>query len=225
MELENIVINDIKSFLAEQPSVFLNEKDMQIKLSVFLTLSRNEDGVRNYDEVDVEYYIPYDILDGYLWKNELYLDIVVRSGDEYVAIELKYPTKVIDEQIVRFGKTLPHTLLLKKHSAYNIRQYSFWKDVRRLELVKKRFPAVKKGLAVLLTNDMKYLKPHKKGTKCEQFSTNEGLHSPVKHWGGDAGEKMSDEGYPDFTLDKQYFIDWHHANLGAHEFIYCIVEV
>lgn len=219
MELENIAINDIKSFFANQTKVFLNEKDMQIKLSAYLTLSEN------YDEVDVEYYIPLDQLKDYVWESKLYLDIVVRKGDEYVPIELKYPTKIIDEPIVRFGETLPKTSLLKKHSALNLHQYNFWKDVRRLELVKKRFPAVKKGLAVLMTNDMAYMKPHKKGAKCEQFSTTEGLHSNAKHWNDNAGEKWKKKGYPEFMLDNQYSIGWNDADIGGHKFVYCIVEV
>lgn len=219
MTIENIIKKDIQTFFNERNEVFFNEKELQIQLSVYLTQSGN------YDDVNVEYYIPFSQLDGYIWKNELYLDIVVRKGDEYVAIELKYPTKKIAQPIVRFGEKLPDVSLLKEHSAINLIQYNFWKDVRRLELLKKRFPSVRSGLSVLLTNDLSYMKPHKKGSDCEPFSTNGGMHNAMKCWSNNKGDKMAQKGYPDFVLDKQYAIDWNNTNLGGNEFIYCIVEV
>lgn len=219
MALENLVKNDIKSFIEKQTTLFFNENDMQISLSAYLIQSGT------YDDVNVEYYIPFSQLDGYVWKNELYIDIVVRKGDEYVAIELKYPTKKIVEPIVRFGERLSGVPMLKDHYAQNLVQYNYWKDIRRLELLKKRFPSVRKGLAVMLTNDISYMKPHKKGSDCEPFSTNEGLHDTMMCWSNDKGEKMAKKGYPDFRLDNQYGIDWHKAVLDGHEFIYCMVEV
>lgn len=87
MAVEDTIKKDISSFLSERTELFLNESDLQMKLSVYLMQSGN------YDDVNVEYYIPFNQLDGYLWNNELYIDIVVRRGDEYVAVELKYPTK------------------------------------------------------------------------------------------------------------------------------------
>lgn len=53
-------------------------------------------GLNKYDDVDVEYYIPHSELDNYIWKNELRLDIVVRNGNEFVPIELKYKTKAVE---------------------------------------------------------------------------------------------------------------------------------
>lgn len=87
MTVEDTIKKDIQSFLSERTELFFNESDLQMQLSVYLMQSGN------YDDVNVEYYIPFNQLDGYLWNNELYIDIVVRRGDEYVAVELKYPTK------------------------------------------------------------------------------------------------------------------------------------
>lgn len=217
MTVEDTIKKDIRSFLSDRTELFLNENDLQMKLSVYLMQSGN------YDDVNVEYYIPFNQLDGYLWNNELYIDIVVRRGDEFVAVELKYPTKKITEPILRFGEQLSEVPLLKEHSAQDIVQYNFWKDVRRMELLKKRFPSVKKGLAILLTNDMLYMKPRREGIVCEQFSTAEGMHNSSRHWS--TRKEWMDKGYPDFDLDGQYAIEWHHSNLGGHEFIYCIVEI
>lgn len=87
MTVEDTIKKDIQSFLSERTELFLNERDFQTQLSVYLKQSGN------YKDVNVEYYIPFNQLDGYLWNNELYIDIVVRRGDDYVAVELKYPTK------------------------------------------------------------------------------------------------------------------------------------
>lgn len=222
MTLENLIRNDIKIFIEEQRDLFFNENDMQMNLAVYLMRSS-----KNYSDVSIEYYMPSEQLDGYLWEKELYIDIVVRKDNEYVAIELKYPTSKISEPLERFGEQLTkdHVTLLKEHSAHNLVQYRFWKDVRRLELLKKRFPSVKKGFAILLTNDLSYMKPHKKGTNCEPFSTNKGLHGTIMHWANDKGEKMKKKGYPDFMLDNHYAINWHKICLNNHEFIYCIIEV
>lgn len=217
MAVEETIKKDISSFLSERTELFLNESDLQMNLSVYLMQSGN------YDDVNVEYYIPFNQLDGYLWNNELYIDIVVRRGDDFVAVELKYPTKKIAEPISRFGEQLSEVPLLKEHSAQDIVQYNFWKDVRRMELLKKRFPSVKKGLAILLTNDMLYMKPRREGIVCEQFSTAEGMHNSSRHWS--IHREWMDKGYPDFDLDGQYAIKWHHSNLGGHKFIYCIIEV
>lgn len=217
MTIEETIKNDILTFLSKRTELFLNERDFQIQLSAYLKQSGN------YKDVNVEYFIPFNQLDGYLWKNELYIDIVVRRGDEYVAVELKYPTKKVAKPISRFGEQLSEVPLLKEHSAQDIVQYNFWKDVRRMELLKKRFPSVKKGLAVLLTNDMMYEKSRKKGIACEQFSTAEGLHNTSRHWS--IRKEWMDKGYPDFDLDGQYTIEWHHSKLSGHEFIYCMIEV
>lgn len=217
MTVEDTIKEDIRSFLSGRQTLFFNEGDLQIQLSVYLMRSGN------YQEVNVEYYVPFNQLDGYLWKNELYIDIVVRRGDDYVAVELKYPTKKIVDPISRFGEELPEVTLLKEHSAQDIVQYNFWKDVRRMELLKKRFPSVKKGLAVLLTNDMLYMKPRRKGVACEQFSTTEGMHNTSRHW--NTHKKWMDKGYPDFDLDGEYAIEWQHCNFGRHEFIYCMIDV
>lgn len=229
MSLENLVKNDIKSFFAsidEQDLLFFNERDMQVKLAVYLMQSGN-----NYDEVDLEYFIPYKQLrkrlgEAYLWKSDIYLDIVVRKGDEYVAVELKYPTKKIAKPLPRFGEVLEEedATLLKEHSAQDIVQYNFWKDVRRLELLKKCFPSVKKGFAIMLTNDMLYTKPRRKGIACEEFSTEGDIrHSRSKHWHN--RKAWMEKGYPDFDLDEQYSIEWHPLKLAAHDFSYCMVEV
>ncbi|MGN0235199.1 MAG: hypothetical protein ACI4BD_02640, partial [Paludibacteraceae bacterium] len=85
--LVNITKRDIIAFMQNNQELLFNERDFQMHLAVWLRESKH------YDDVDVEYYIPYEKLDNYIWKNELRLDIVVRKGKEYLPIELKYKTK------------------------------------------------------------------------------------------------------------------------------------
>lgn len=111
--------------------------------------------------MEVEYYIPNSVAKGagYEWSSDLRLDLVVRKGAEYVPVELKYPTRRVMTDIIRFGKVLPGVEIVKNQGAQDIVMYNFWKDVRRVEIVRSLFPkAVKGGLSVMLTNDDYYLR-------------------------------------------------------------------
>lgn len=138
-----------------------------------------------YDDVDVEYFIPNEVAadGGYEWASDLRLDIVVRKDGKYAVVELKYPTKRIESEIHRFGRLLKRkdkngkdggTLfeIVKNQGAQDLVRYNFWKDVRRVEIIKALFPeSVIGGVAVMLTNDSYYTRSLKPGTLCEAFST------------------------------------------------------
>lgn len=98
MELIQLVQNDINVFLKNNDRLFLNERDFQMHLTVWLKHSAHA-----YDDVDVEYYVPYKILDNYIWENELHLDIVVRKNGEYLPVELKYKTKNVQLIKLRYS--------------------------------------------------------------------------------------------------------------------------
>ena len=100
MAMINIVIDDICTFLAQPRTIpFMNERDLQMHLAIFLTATTH------YDRVEVEYYVPKVTLgNGYVWENEMKVDIVVVREGEYVPIELKYKTREIPGiNIDRFG--------------------------------------------------------------------------------------------------------------------------
>lgn len=114
--------------------------------------------VGTYDDVDLEYFVPTNLLDGYkdLWDTELRVDILVRKGNEYCPIELKYKTKKIETSLTRFGVDIADVVIVKDQGAQDLGMYGFWKDVKRIEMVKARFETVKSGLSVFLTNDVAY---------------------------------------------------------------------
>ena len=148
------LLSDIRQFLQQCPELMFNERDFQMQLAVFLRLTRN------YDDVDVEYFIPNSVAieKGYEWKSDLRLDIVVRKGEKYAVVELKYHTRRIVKDIKRFNTLLPNVEVIKNHGAQDIVSYNFWKDVRRIEIIKALFPDnVEGGVAVMLTKDAYHL--------------------------------------------------------------------
>ena len=75
---------DIQQYLDRKNGELLfNERDLQMHLALHLI------STGHYDDVDVEYYVPFEELDSYIWKNELKLDILLRKGDEFLPVELK----------------------------------------------------------------------------------------------------------------------------------------
>jgi len=209
------VKSDIVCFMKESHELFFNEMDFQIHLALHLLLTGH------YDDVDVEYYIPYQELGEYnIWKNEMYLDIVVRRGCEYIPIELKYPTKKITQDITRFNESISTCTIVKDQGAHNIVMYNFWKDVRRIELVKKRFASVTAGFAVWLTNDSSYWRERRDDAVCREMSTAAGIHNRSRHW---HNSKKQDD-HPDFDLDNEYYVEWTNAS-NLTDFKYCIIEI
>ena len=103
--LIDIVRRDVFAFLESNRELLFNERDLQMHLATWLRGSSNR-----YDDVDVEYYVPRSVLDGYVWDSELRLDIVVKKGGEYCPVELKYKTKKVERKISRFDESLDDAL-------------------------------------------------------------------------------------------------------------------
>ena len=203
MELIELVRNDIKSFLTYNRELLFNERDFQMRLSLSLLASKH------YDDVDLEYHLPIGQKPSFdreyeRWETEKpSIDIVVRRGEDYIPIELKYKLKAISGRISRFGEKSPEDVpIVTNQAAQNLGRYAFWKDVRRIELVKKHYRAVNAGIAVFLTNDESYLKS-RVGTNYYDFSMDEGRQvSGVLDW------KVPNNNYPSIPLDGTYVIRW-----------------
>ena len=210
---------DIQQYLArEDGELLFNERDLQMHLSQHLM------GTGRYDDVDVEYYVPYEELDNYIWKNELKLDILLRKGLEFLPVELKYKTKKHSKPLTRFNEYLVRQVdVLKNQGAQDLGMYDFWKDVRRVELVCKRFPAVKNGLVVFMTNDRQYLNPSRESSNNRLFSMEDGLHGEAKHW--QKPNSTCAKTHPGFDLDREYSIEWNHNTFEGVEFHYCVVII
>ena len=218
--LTDIVRADVCAFLESNDELLFNERDFQMHLATWL---RNSDN--NYDDVDVEYYVPSQVLDNYIWKSELRLDIVVKKDGEYCPVELKYKTKKVERKISRFDEDLTDdVVVMKNQGAQDLGMYDFWKDVRRVELVCNRFQRVKGGLAVFVTNDEFYTKGSKETSNNYLFNMSAGkAHSRQKHWANP--ESTCAKTHPNFEVEKAYSIEWHNKLVDGVKFHYCIVTI
>lgn len=218
------VSEDIQQYLASNGELLFNERDLQMHLALYLIYSGH------YNDVDVEYYVPpTEIRDKYPWMNgdkrqEMRMDIVVCKDGEFLPIELKYKTKKHSKRILRFNEQLDGNVeVLKNQGAQDLGMYDFWKDVRRIELVRNRFDAVKNGLAVFVTNDIQYLNPGRENSNNRLFNMKEGFHGTTRHW--QQPESTCAKTHPNFNLDSEYAIHWNHNAYEGVDFHYCIVEI
>lgn len=225
MKLAELVKSDIQQYLdRENEELLFNERDLQMHLAHYLT------GTGHYTDVDLEYYVPpMELGNDYPWVNgdkrqEMRMDIVVRRGEDFLPIELKYKTKKHSKRIRRFGEQLNDDVeVLKNQGAQDLGMYDFWKDVRRVELVRDRFAAVKGGLAVFVTNDKQYLGVGRPTSNHYHLNMAEGLHDRNRHW--QQPDSTCARTHPSFDLDNEYAIQWHTNTYEGVEFHYCIVEI
>ena len=218
-ELIKMVRLDVCKFLQNNEELLFNEHDFQMHLATWLRKSDNA-----YDDVDVEYYVPNKELDNYIWESELRLDIVVKKGDEYCPVELKYKTKKVERKITRFDEMLSDdVVVMKNQGAQDLGMYDFWKDVRRVELVRNRFARVKGGLAVFLTNDEAYTKAGRPTSNNNMLTMENGLHPRQKHWL--KPETTCARTHKNFEVENEYYIEWHNMEMDNVKFHYCCVVV
>ena len=226
---------DIKEFLDKNSNLFFNERDFQVNLSSFLKEQHY------YDYVFLEYSLPASFIKNNEENEDeeveekigdeanVRIDIVVEKSDQFCPIELKYKTKLVGKEgdtIKRFGKKIK-VELLKNQAAQNINRYSFWKDVYRIEKIKRSFhPNVIAGFSIFVTNDESY-KNTPKGASTP-FTMEAGVqHSKELEW--ERKEKVADstkDKYPKIDLEKEYTIEkWDDVTIEGIGFHYCIVEV
>ena len=218
--LIEIVQQDVFAFLESNNELLFNERDFQMHLATWLRNSAN-----HYDDVDVEYYVPWQKLDDYIWKSELRLDIVVKKDGEYCPVELKYKTKKVERQISRFDEILDKVVVIKNQGAQDLGMYDFWKDVRRVELVRNRFKNVKGGLAVFVTNDPLYTKKSRENSNNFLFNMDDGKHSAIKHWQNEDSVCAKMKSYKSFEVEKEYSIKWYQRDVDNVLFHYCVVYI
>lgn len=220
MTLATIVKDDIIKFLTCNEELLFNERDLQMHLALWLKQSDQA-----YDDVDLEYFVPHKELGkDYIWGNELRIDIVVKKDGEYLPVELKYKTSSIKRKLLRFDEELSQPIdVMKNQGAYDLNLYKFWKDVRRIELVQKRFKQVKNGLAVFVTNDPSYLNSPKETSNNYLFRINEGIHENNKFWRDpDSYCAKNNQG---FNLENTYEIHWSRTKTDGIDLHYCIVTI
>lgn len=216
--LVDVVIADIRGFIERQQELMFNEFDFQMQLALYLR------GSGHYDDVDAEYFLPNSVVDGYDWDSNVYIDIVAIRHGEFVPIELKYPTRSVRHDILRFGQLIPNVEIMRNQGAQDNIRYNFWKDVRRVELVKKIFPAVKAGVAVMLTCDPAYTRAPRANSSNAPFSMAEGheVGGGTMDWLGNPATRAQ---HPPFTLEGRYSTAWHSTKIDGEDFYYTIVKI
>lgn len=227
MLLIDSVKERMEEFLARNSKLFYNERDFQIQLAMYLS------ACKEYDKVDLEYYVPQAIFEGkYLWENELKIDIVVSKDGVFCPIELKYKTKAVNNEpeMIRFGirlntfnVDLSNVRILKNQSAQDLGMYDFWKDVKRIELLKEYFPTVNNGLCVFVTNDKQYMNTPKSTSNNFNLAMNEGHHGPCRHWQDETSTCAIT--HKSFDLSNDYNINWKNKKIEAIDFYHTILTV
>ena len=218
MALIDVVYKDVKQFLETNEELLFNERDFQMHLANYLRWAGH------YDDVYVEYYVPLSELTGYIWDNELRMDVLVRKGKEYLPIELKYKTKTVRKKLLRFNEEVSGEVeVMKNQGAQDLGKYDFWKDVRRIEIVRKRFSAIKNGLAVFVTNDPAYLKAGRESSNHFKFSMIEGVNGKEKHWLDK--DSTCCKTHPDFEVEKDYSIHWDSKTVEDITIYYTLLTI
>lgn len=215
--------------------IYHNELELQMLLCQHLIKKFN---------VQLECYVPtngdtFTAKADYPWRTkdgklqEMYVDIVVNDGKEWVPIEVKYKTRGLVEDGLLFGQPTKNLSILKNQGAQDLGMYGFWKDVRRVEMLCKTYPTVKNGIAIFVTNDPYYVESPK-GEEADKvnyyaFRMTEG-RTALGHMAWKNRNSKIAASYPAFKLDGQYTIHWEPV--GAHStprdkanFRYCMVTI
>lgn len=235
------VLKDIHEFLNQNTKVFANERDLQMNLAAYLKCTRQYD-------VEVECHVPSNILSSlipqtlserciyYPWfqinsdkPQEMYVDIVVSNGEEYVPIELKYKKKELKGDVVLFGQNMGTGVILKGDAAHDFGRYGFWKDVRRVELLVKSFENVKNGIVLFVTNDEAYKTASVAGTNSAHFAMGDGSDTYHKDtnccWPFNPIDTKSYKSCPCFYLEDKHDVNWSKHTFSGVDFHFAEVIV
>ena len=206
------VKNDITDFLTKQKMFFFNERDLQVNLALYLSNLKDKEY-----KVHLECHIPTSELNNYPWKeNNISIDLVVEKNGEYVPVELKYKTCSLPEgsKINRFGEPMCAKSIVKNQSAQDLGRYGFWKDVKRLELLKKKYEKkIAGGIVLFVTNDKSYaIQPQKESVGYYNFRMLDA--QPIsgtlkwKEHGEDC--ETTPQPYVNIELKNEYTPKWEH---------------
>lgn len=210
------LLKDVEAWASTYASLLSDERDMQVQLAMYLA---NCGWV-----VHTEYRVPLRELTGRLglpfkpeekdprfpWPNDISVDIVAERDGEFAAVELKYATRPIEQTEKIFDENLrdPKSQILKDQGAADLVMYNYWKDVRRIEALTSAFPALKGGVALIISNNRAFRTKPEGTPSYLGYSTFEGntIGSGMLRW-GDKAESIS-QSHPDFELTGQYLCHW-----------------
>lgn len=220
MNTLNKLEEDIQEFFKTSHQFFFNERDLQMNLAVWLMKEKSY-------PIEVEYRIASNTIKQYPWGEKIIsTDLVVVSNGRYILIELKYKTCSLKndetEKFYRFGEVAKLKDVVKNQSAQDLGRYGFWKDVKRIELIKQSYKKVLGGIAIFVTNDKSYTTAPKEQEKkvgyydFRMLDNNE--ISGILQWrkDGKIREVNIPEAYPNFKLSGTYTLHWEKYTTKVH---------
>ena len=114
-------------------------------------------------------------------------------------------------------------MVVKNQGAQNLGMYGFWKDVKRIELLRRRFDNIHNGLVVFVTNDEMYVKGSKESSDNYLMNISEGTHSIHKYW--QKRESKLAESNPYFDVETNYSIHWESNIINDEKFYHTILTI
>ncbi len=220
---------DCIKWISRLTEVMRNEREMQVRLAMYLKENRY------YDNVHVEYPVPLQVLKKFYpnvgkqnefpWKNDIYVDIVVEKDGQFVAVELKYATRAISVQPGVFYQPVPANIkIIKNQEASNLTMYNYWKDVHRIEAL-THIPKVIGGVTIILTNNKLYWEQPRQTPAPPAYSEFSTHHDRevipgLLEWGTNKGEKISDyilKTHPNFSIDGSYECHWDDTKITVKD--------
>lgn len=231
-KLIEILKKDCEEWVSKKEKrLFMNERDMQVRLAMYLKKTNN------YDQVYVEYLVPLEMLGkqgltvpqcenrkwimpnncNFPWHNQMRIDIMVEKGGKFAAVELKYATTLVDEPLQIFGEqpTGKNCEVIKYQGAQDLVMYGYWKDVRRIEALTS-FKNMVGGVALIVSNDKVYWAAPKQKAGYRQFSTHEKntVGSGKLEWEKNISAEIKKTN-PAFRLDGSYACAWSNTAITA----------
>lgn len=193
-----IIIDSLYDLICKG-ELFVSEMDFQFHLALILKGKEANNIIFNYPIKTSELYKKYK---GKMYHdsfNNKHIDLYfIYNGEEYF-VELKYKT---DKYKINKGEK---SFLLVKQMAYSDNFYSVYKDIERMENLRRINPKYK-TYVLCLTNDSYYWENHLKG-KVGTFNL---------------FEKTKIIEIKDLYLEKSYDIEWKKFN---NEFKYLLIDL
>ena len=217
------IMNVLQNLGVSRPA-FCGEADFQLSFSWELKtyLAQRQNG--SY-EIFLERRFKTDTKD-------CYVDICLESEEELYLIELKY--KTIKDSVFTSNR-LGSKHILKEQAANDLGRYGYLKDIYRIENVLGTITDknIKKGYAIILTNDSKYYKEptislktidrtfriHERTTSINPFV------NPI-NWTFKGQKPSWVENYPSFRIQNMPLFNWHVYSTQVNSvFKYLLTEI
>jgi hypothetical protein len=142
--------SELLTLLSDLPSVIISEAHLAQIITLYF---QNE-------TYDVYAEVPFEIESSFGDRGikTYYVDLCLVKDQKVSLIELKFKTKSDLDRLKGHFLHEHLTFAYKNHKAVNLATHSFWKDVVRLEEIKKKLHIISDCFSVFVSNDSCYFK-------------------------------------------------------------------